>query len=70
MKTKNKEINSLIVIAEKQGWNITQSRSGHIKWLSPTGAIVFSAFSPSDRHAYKNIKKQLIAKGIEIKKGK
>jgi hypothetical protein len=64
MRTKNKELNKLIKRAQGQGWQTVQVRSGHIKWTSPTGRILFTSFSPSDRHAVKNIQRDLCVNGF------
>lgn len=71
MKSPDKELTQLIQKAEAQGWVITRRNNGHLRWLSPTGYIVFSAFTPSDKRAIKNTIKQLRVGGfIFIKKGK
>ena len=71
MHTPNKEINKLMRSARKQGWDIVQIKSGHLKWVSPVGDIIYSAFTPSDRNAVKQIQRELRLKGfIIIKKGK
>lgn len=68
----NKEFRALIEQATKQGWEVTKTNGGHLRWLSPTGRVVFSSFSPGDRRAVKNTVSQLRLNGfITIeKKGK
>ena len=63
-----KDVEQLIHIAENQGWQVTKTKSSHWKWTSPQGAIVFSAQTPSDLRALKNIKKELRLRGfVELK---
>jgi len=68
----NKDFRALIDEATKQGWEVTKTNGGHLRWLSPTGKVVFSSFSPSDRRAIKNTMSQLRLNGYIIieKKGK
>jgi hypothetical protein len=71
MHTPNKEVNKLMRQARKQGWNIMQIKNGHLKWVSPVGAIMYSSFSPSDVNAVKQIQRDLVLNGfITLKKGK
>ena len=48
------DFRDMIKTAEKAGWTVERSRSGHLKWKSPTGGVVFSASTPSDHRAIKN----------------
>ena len=69
----NKELQSLIKQAESQGWQVLHLKGGHLKWVSPVSdRVVFTAFSPSDVRAIKNITRELRVSGfITIKqKGK
>jgi hypothetical protein len=34
-------------IAERQGWDITPTRSGHLRWTSPVGVVIFSPSTPA-----------------------
>lgn len=71
MFTPNKEINKLMRQARKQGWDITQINNGHLKWVSPIGAVLYTSFSPSDVNAVKRINRDLIVNGfIILRKGK
>lgn len=71
MKSPNKDVTQLIQEAKAQGWVVTRKHSGHLKWVSPTGHIVFTGFTPSDKRAIKNTITQLRIGGfIVIKKGK
>lgn len=68
----NKDFRQLIQEAEDQGWEVSKTKGGHLRWLSPSGRVVFSAFSPSDGRALKNTIRELRIGGfITIKqKGK
>ena len=67
----NKDFRQLIKQAEEQGWVVTTTNGGHLRWTGPTGRVVFSAFSPSDHRALKNIEKELRVGGfITIKQKK
>lgn len=69
---KPKELSMLIKEAECQGWIVTSTSKGHYKWVSPLGGFFFSASTPSDHRALKNIERDLARYGfIKItKKGK
>lgn len=69
-KSSNKDFNKLIKDAEAQGWAVDVTHGGHLKWTSPTGKIVFSAFSPSDHRSLKNTVSQLKVGGFIIIKQK
>lgn len=60
----NKEIQELVKEAKHQGWTVELTKSVHYKWISPLGAFVFTASTPSDNRAIKNIKRELRAKGM------
>jgi hypothetical protein len=64
-----KDLTQLIKAAEHQGWEVTISNSGHLRWVSPTGGIVFSSRTPSDRRVIPRIKQDLRMRGfIELRK--
>lgn len=69
----NKDFQKLIKEAESQGWEVNRTGGGHLRWVAPDGRVVFSAFSPSDKRALQNTRKELRIKGfvvIQQKKGK
>lgn len=70
MKLTNKDLVVLIKQAEDQGWNVTKRNNGHLKWVSPSGTIVYSAASPSDNRAIKNITRELRIRGFIVVKRK
>lgn len=71
MKISNKELSSLVKQATEQGWVVELTNGGHVKWQSPMGRFFFSAQTPSDIRALKNIKRDLRNNGfIELTRKK
>jgi hypothetical protein len=66
VKSSNKDINLLIRLAIAQGWSVVQRRNAHLKWIAPTGFVYFSAFTPSDNRAIKNIRADLKRAGLRV----
>ena len=54
MANSSKEIRALAKLAEAQGWTVTRTRNGHLKWVSPQGSVVISPSTPSDWRSMKN----------------
>lgn len=61
-----REYRDLIERAKSQGWTLHLSGGGHLVWQSPTGVKVFSASSPSDHRAVKNVKRDLKRYGMRF----
>jgi biotin operon repressor len=66
----NKDLDKLIHQAKDQGWQIQIKRSGHYKWVSPSGRFVVSSSTPSDRRAVMNIVRDLRRYGFQVIKKK
>lgn len=64
------EVIDLIALAEDQGFIVIRRRKGHYKWIAPDGAIFFSASTPSDWRALKNIKRDLRNHGFKDVEGR
>jgi predicted RNA binding protein YcfA (HicA-like mRNA interferase family) len=47
-----KEIREFAKLVEKQGWTVIKTKGDHIKWVSPSGAFIISASTPSDRKRF------------------
>lgn len=62
----NREYRDLIEIAEAQGWIVTMRRSRHLKWTAPDGWSYFSASTPSDHRAIKNLRAALVRHGLDL----
>lgn len=68
-----KEITRLAKEAIRQGWDVSKTNGGHLKWVSPSGSFFYSALTPSDPRSLKNIQRDLRVNGfvvIERKKGR
>ena len=63
---KRGEIADLMRVALAQGWSVKATRGNHIRWQAPTGAIVFSASTPSDVRAYRNMASDLRKRGLVL----
>lgn len=50
-----RDVDQLRRAAERRGWRITKTNGGHWKWVWTTGVLFFSASTPSDHRAIKNI---------------
>lgn len=62
-----KELKPLIKRAEAQGWSITPTRGGHLRWTGPTGGQpYFSSSTPSDSKAVHNITADLRKRGLSL----
>jgi hypothetical protein len=65
----NKEIKKLIDIALAQGWTVTYTGGCHLRWCPPSGKqTVYSATTPTDRRALKNMKARLRRSGLLLEK--
>lgn len=51
-----RELKQLREEAEDRGWKITKTNGGHLKWTAPKGGFIYTALTPSDRRAVKNIR--------------
>jgi len=52
--------------ARAAGWTITRRRGGHLAWRSPSGAVVFTPASPSDRRSVRNNAAELRRAGLAV----
>lgn len=52
--------------ALSQGWTIQFNKSGHIKWVSPTGKEHTSASTPSDHRAVMNSTSDMKKLGLDV----
>lgn len=63
----SKELKLIISKATSQGWEVTQNKANHLRWQSPEGGVVFTALTPSDWRAFKNILRDLRKYGFKEK---
>jgi hypothetical protein len=61
-----KDFQELAEIAASQGWRIEQRKNAHLSWISPQGLKVFSSFTPSDKRAVKNLRRDLKRYGLKV----
>lgn len=64
----SKDLNQLKTLAENQGWDVSLTSGGHLRWDPPDKRFrpVFSASTPSDYRALNNIKSRLKRAGLQI----
>ncbi len=55
-----KQLQSLIDFALREGWEITRTRSGHLRFTRPGMPPVFTGFSASDFRATRNARARLL----------
>lgn len=54
-------------LAKEQGWTITKTGAGHLKWLAPDGRCAFTAGSPGgDPREVKNTRAKLRRAGLKV----
>lgn len=63
----HKRMIDLIAAAQDQGWDVTRKRK-HLRWVPPDPHkdMVFTAVTPSDHRALKNMRAQLRKSGLVI----
>jgi hypothetical protein len=59
-----RDMRALARQASGQGWVIAWCAGGHLVWRSPTGALVVSSGSPSDRRAVHKLRADLRRAGL------
>ena len=63
---RNPETRILLDIATRQGWTIDVAHGGHVKLRSPSGDLVVTSASGSDRRAHLNLRALLRQKGLDV----
>lgn len=67
MKVTNRDLREIADQLVEQGWTISYTRSGHLRWLSPvTGQSVFSGSTPSCWRGILNLKTKLRREGAKL----
>lgn len=61
-----RELRTLAFAATIAGWSITVTGKTHLKWKSPTGAMVVTASTPSDRRTMLNVRGDLRRNGLVV----
>lgn len=53
-------------LAREAGWTVEQTRNGHLRWTSPSGARVTSAGTGSDSRGVLNLVADLRRAGLDV----
>lgn len=61
-----KEYRPIAKVARSQHWKITPTKNGHLMWMSPGGAKVFTPSTPSDWRSLPNVIRKLKHKGLVL----
>lgn len=61
----SKDIAVLRKRATRAGFEVTKTKGQHLRWRAPSGAIYFTASTPSDHRSYKNMVAGLRRIGLE-----
>jgi hypothetical protein len=51
-------------LARRLGWRLSRSGTGHLRWESPDGAVVFTTSTPGDRRSTLNDRAELRRAGL------
>jgi len=57
--SQRKDLHKLIRDVKAQGWRVEHTGRNHLAFRSPQGGTVYTASTPSDYRATKNIRKML-----------
>jgi len=52
--------------AMERGWEVSLTNGGHLKFVSPTGAVLFTSSTASDWRTWKNFRSQLRRHGLDV----
>lgn len=63
---RNKQVTELVEKARDQGWRVALNKAGHWRFAPPSGRLVFTGSTPSDRRAFKNLQKDLMRQGLKL----
>jgi predicted RNA binding protein YcfA (HicA-like mRNA interferase family) len=61
-----KEMQQIVKVARAQGWEVTPTRNGHLRFRSPDGAMIFGPSTPSEYRGVKNKIADLRRAGLVI----
>lgn len=61
-----KDIRALVRKLRRQGWTAEIRKSGHWRLTSPGGDAITCAASPSDSHAYANVRSDARRLGADV----
>lgn len=55
----HKSLRPIVDEALREGWEVTHTKNGHLRFAHPCGALVFGASTPSDHRTVKNLRGHL-----------
>lgn len=62
-----KDLKALVRTAERAGWTVSRTRNDHYRWIHPQGGKpYFSSSTPSDSRAIRNIRHDLVKRGLKV----
>ena len=53
--------------ARRAGWTVTRTPGGHLAWKPPSGRVIYSPATPSDRYGIRNHVAQLRRAGLAVR---
>ena len=53
--------------ARRAGWTITVTRGGHLAWKPPSGRVIYTPSTPSDRRGARNNMAELRRAGLAVR---
>ena len=53
--------------ARRAGWTITPTRGGHLAWRPPSGRVIYTPSTPSDRYGARNHTAELRRAGLAVR---
>jgi hypothetical protein len=63
----SKDFKKLTKKIRSKGWDVRQRRSGHYVIEGPNGEKVFCSATPSDHRSLRNIERDLVKAGLDIR---
>lgn len=64
---RNRELRPLIAAAIEQGWDVAQTKRGHVRFRPPGGGRpVFASKTPSEYRSAMNTRAELRRAGLEV----
>jgi len=60
------ELHRYIRLARRQGWTVTRTGHNHLRFRSPTGELVHTGMTPSDRRSVYNTAAELRRAGLDL----
>jgi hypothetical protein len=65
VRIRDAETRRLAAVAERAGWTVEPTRSGHLRFRGPDGQVVVHSTTSSDWRAARNLRAQLRRAGLD-----